>query len=274
MTACNLLALTDVLWKLLEAHGHDPEPLFSRAGISPDAIKTAGARVPFSVYDRLWREASRLIADPCFGLQAGEFWHPSHWYALGYAWLSSRTLRDGLNRFKRYSHIISPTANIVLEDNRAGLTVIFESAAGIAPRPNRVDAAFASIIEMCRVNYGRELNPVSVTLCRDRPPCFQAYREIFQAPAEFGAVRNSLTLPSNAVDQQLISDNPQMSRLHDKIIIDYLAKLKKKRYHQSGKSRDFGPPAFRRGLSTGSCPHGRPECQEPSAQTQGPGHLI
>jgi len=227
MSACNLLALTDILWKLLEVHGRDPEPLFTRAGISPDAIKTAGARVPFSVIDRLWREASQIITDPCFGLRAGEFWHPSHWHALGYAWLSSRTLRDGLNRVQRYSHMLSPTAEIVLEDNKAGLTLILESAPGIAPRPNRIDALFASLLEMCRINYGREFNLVSVKLRREKPPCFQAYQEIFEAPVEFEAAQDSLILPSAAVDQPLISDNPQLVLLHDRIIIDYLAKLKK-----------------------------------------------
>jgi len=227
MTACNLLAPTDVLWKLMKAYGLDPKPLFDKAGISHDAIKTAGTRAPFDVVDGLWREASEMIEDPCFGLRAAKHWHPSHMHALGYAWLSSRTLREAFNRYMRYSRIISAAAEVTLEETAAGLAVIMKPTPEIAPRPNRVDALFACFIEMCRMNYGSELNPVSVSFTRERPPCFQAHQKFFKAPVEFGAERDRLTLPKDAVDQRLVSDNPQMARLHDKVMIDYLAKLGK-----------------------------------------------
>ncbi len=227
MTACNLLALTDVLWKLMEAHGQDPEPLFTRSGISRDAMKTAGARVPFGVIDNLWREASKMIPDECFGLRAGEFWHPAHWHALGYAWLASRTLREALDRYQRYIRIITPAARLSLEDTPAGLAVILKPTFDIAPRPHRIDAFFASLMEMCRTNCGRDLNPVSVTLSRKSPPCFQAYQAVFKAPVEFDAGQESLTLPAAAVDQRLVSDSPQIVLVHDKIMIEYLAKLEK-----------------------------------------------
>jgi len=227
MTASNLLAPSDILWKLIKDSGQDPEPLFDRAGISYDSIKTAGTRIPFKVLDRLWQEASEKIDNPCFGLRAAEYWHPAHMHALGYAWLASRTLREALNRFERYSRIISETLELVLEDSAAGLAVIIKPTPDIAPRPHRVDTLFACLMEMCRMNFGSRLNPTAVALTRERPPCYQVYQDTFRAPVEFGAERDSLTLPHDALDQSLISDNPQMALVHDKIMIDYLAKLKK-----------------------------------------------
>jgi AraC-like DNA-binding protein len=227
MNACSLLAVTDILWQLLESNNHDPAPLFAKAGISRDAIKTAGLRVPFRVVDDLWREASRVIDDPCFGLRASEFWHPSQMHALGYAWLSSHTLREALNRYKRYNRIISPAAEITLEDNDQGLALIVKPTPQIAPRPNRIDAFFTCIMKMCRMNYGKNLNPVRMSLTRKKPSCFHVYQEVFKAPVVFEADQNSLILPSDAVDRRLISDNPQLALIHDKIMIDYLANLEK-----------------------------------------------
>lgn len=225
MNSCSLLAVTDILWQLLESNHHDPAPLFAKAGISRDSIKTAGLRVPFKIVDELWREASRIIADPCFGLRAGELWHPAHMHALGYAWLSSHTLREALNRYKRYNRILSPIADITLLDNDQELSLVVTPTPHVAPRPNRIDALFACILKMCRMNYGDNLFPVSISLSRKKPPCFQAYQEVFKAPVVFEAGQDSLTLPSDSVDQRLVSDNPQMALLHDKIMIDYLAKL-------------------------------------------------
>lgn len=227
MNSCSLLALTDVLWQLMEANNHDPAPLFRKAGISRDSIKTAGLRVPYRIVDNLWRETSRMIDDPCFGLQAGELWHPAHMHALGYAWLASHTLREALSRYKRYNRILSPVSDITLEDTAEGLSVILKSTPKIAPRPNRIDALFTCIMKMCRINYGNSLNPVGITLSRKKPPCFQAYLEVFKAPVVFEAGQDSLVLPSDAVDHRLMSDNPQMALLHDKIMIDYLTRLEK-----------------------------------------------
>jgi AraC-like DNA-binding protein len=227
MTIGNLLATTDLLWKLMEAYSLDPEQLFEKAGVSRKAIKTAGTRVPFDVVNRLWREAAEMIDDPCFGLRAAEFWHPSHMHALGYAWLSSRTLREAFNRYTRYSRIISAASEIELEDSAAGFVVSAKPSPEIGPRPNRADAFFACLIKMCRMNYGSNLNPVAVFFTRDEPACLQAYQDIFKAPVEFGAERNGFTLPEGTVDQDLVSDSPQMARLHDRVIIKYLANLEK-----------------------------------------------
>lgn len=227
MNSCSLLAVTDILWQLMKSNNHDPAPLFARAGISRDSIKTAGLRVPFRVVDELWREASKLIDDPCFGLRAGEFWHPAHMHALGYAWLSSHTLREALGRYKRYNRILSPAADIALENNDQGFTVVVKKTPRIAPRPNRIDALFACIMKMCRTNYGNSLNPVGVSLSRKKPPCFKVYQAVYKAPVVFEADQNCLTLPLDAVDRRLLGDNPQMALVHDKIMIDYLAKLEK-----------------------------------------------
>ena len=227
MNASSLLALTDILWQLMEFNNQDPVPLFKNAGISRRSMNTAGLRVPFKIVDTLWREASRLIDDPCFGVRAGDFWHPAHMHALGYAWLSSNTLREALRRFERYNRILSTVADIALVDNDQGLALVVKPLPPIAPRPHRIDAIFACIVKMCRTNYGDSLNPVCISLTRKKPPCFRVYQEVFNAPVVFEAEMDSLTLPSAAVDRRLVSDNPKVALANDKIMIDYLAKLEK-----------------------------------------------
>ena len=89
-----LATATNILWKLIEANGHDPEVLYPDVGIEPDLLNKPGARIPYPLVDRVWAKAAEIIDDPCFGLKASNYWHPSYFHALGYAWLASHTLRE------------------------------------------------------------------------------------------------------------------------------------------------------------------------------------
>jgi hypothetical protein len=73
----HLATATNMLWKLIEANGHDPEALFSDAGIAPDLLNKPGARVPYASINKIWAKATDIINDPCFALKAHKYWHPS-----------------------------------------------------------------------------------------------------------------------------------------------------------------------------------------------------
>ena len=91
MSATYLLSPSSILWKTLEAYGFDPEPIFLEMDITYEMIFKPGTRISHKNTQNLWEKVSNLIEDPCFGLRAGQYWHPSHFNALGFAWLASTT---------------------------------------------------------------------------------------------------------------------------------------------------------------------------------------
>ena len=227
MPAGYLASYSFILWKLLESYGCDPQTLFEKAGIDADTIHRPGARVSTEAIDSLWSQAAELIDDPCFGLKAFGFWHPSHFNALGYGWLTSSTLREALRRLHRYSHIVYEGADFTLEECAEGLEVILSySAASQRLRP-RTESSLSVLMGMCRVNYGEKLNPVAVAFRFDETPCARKYEEYFRAPVRFNAAKSSITLPLDCLDEHLAGDNPHLALLHDQVIIRYLARLDK-----------------------------------------------
>ncbi len=114
----------NLLWKILDKYGHDPEPVFFEEGVRKEMLFEEEKRISLHHINRLWIKAARLIEDPCFGLEASGFWHPSYFGALGYAWLASTTLRKALERLDRYIHIISEKIDIKLEERKDGLNLI------------------------------------------------------------------------------------------------------------------------------------------------------
>jgi AraC-like DNA-binding protein len=223
----HLATATNILWQLVEANGHNPAALYRDVGIEPDILNKPGARIPSPLVNRLWARATEIIDDPCFGLMAHKYWHPSYFHALGYAWLASHTLRDALNRFVRYLRIVSEKIFLELEENSDGLTLILSYKILGMRVPAQIDMGMAMSIHICRLNFGEDLKPVAVSFMHDEPPCAEEYFSLFRAPVKFSADRDSITFSFPDVNRYLMGANPQLARLNDQVMIEYLAKLDK-----------------------------------------------
>ena len=95
--------------RLLRRHGVDAQELFRETGFVLNESRDPAARIPSHVADIVISRAAKLIDDPAFALHAARCWHPSDLGVLGYAWLSSSTLRTGLQRMVRYRRILATT---------------------------------------------------------------------------------------------------------------------------------------------------------------------
>jgi AraC-like DNA-binding protein len=220
VTPTNLLAPKEILWKIIESYGHDPAAVFARVGLTHDMLLKQGARVPYKTVRRLWDEATLLIKDPCLGLRAAKFWHPSHFNALGYAWLASSTLREALSRLDRYIHLLSHDIDVSMEDTAEGLTFTLSNS---LENTIRMDYSMATVMAMCRLNFGPNLKPVAARFIHPEPSCGEKYFAFFKGPVYFDAVSDSLTLKKDDADKVLPGGNPHLAELNDRIIVRYLA---------------------------------------------------
>jgi len=207
----HLATVTNMLWKLIEANGHDPETLFSDVGIDPDLLNKPGARVPYASVNKIWAKTTEIIDDPCFALKAHKYWHPSYIHALGYAWLASHTLREALTRFVRYLRVVSEKSFLKLEEDSDGYNVIFSFELLGRHIPTQVDMGMAMGLHMCRLNYGEDLKLKAVNFVHAGPSCTEEYFALFKASVQFSAKRDRLTLSYADVDKYLIGANPQLA---------------------------------------------------------------
>ena len=222
MTATYLLSPKEILWKIVATYGHDPQSVFARVGLTHDMLLDQGARISHKTVDRLWAAATQVVNDPCFGLRAVEFWHPSHFNALGYAWLASCTLRQALNRLNRYVHILSQATDVRLEDTPEGLVFTLSDS---LEQPTRMDLSMAIVVSMCRLNFGPNLKPVAVSFIHPEPSCGEKYFAVFKCPVYFGAAHDGLILKREDVDKRLPGGNPNLAEINDRVMIRYLADL-------------------------------------------------
>jgi AraC-like DNA-binding protein len=227
MPYSHLATTTNILWKILAGYGHDPDPLFREVGIDPAALKKPGVRIRYALVEQLWRKAVALIDDPCFGLQAPRYWHPSYLHALGYAWLASHSLREALGRFIRYLRIISEAGSVLLDERPGRLRLTIDNPSSGMRVSAQVDTFMAYIVHMCRLNFGEELAPLRVAFMHPEPPCVEKHHAHFRSPVVFSAAADSIDFAAADIDRYLTGSNPEIARLNDQVLTTYLAKLEK-----------------------------------------------
>lgn len=227
---------TKLSLKLIESYGIDSSEILKKLNIEPKRINDPNARLPYSLLDDIWEEASQRIDDPAFGLRAVDCWHPSQMGALGYAWLSSENLKNALSRFQRYSRVVSEGSFFELEETPKylGLTLHYRSIS--KQLPYRVDGFMAIMLAMCKANYGKHFVPAEVHFKHSEPENTQPYTDLFQCPVYFNAENNRFII--HMVDALAPSEgaHPQLAKLHDQIMIDYLAKMDRKNIVEQVKS--------------------------------------
>jgi AraC-like DNA-binding protein len=219
-------SVAGLLAATLRAGGHDPEPLFVAAEIDAVRATDPNARFPLPRMQKLWKLAVTATGDPCLGLAAARQFQPAILQGLGLAWLVSDNLLDAFRRLVRYARLINSAFDFRLEEQPDCILVTvlpeilppdFEYAA--------MDLGMAAFLRMCQITAGHPILPRYVTLQRPRPPCLAQFQETFGAAIEYGAPANRLCFDRLELTSHLASANPELARINDQVVVDYLARF-------------------------------------------------
>jgi AraC-like DNA-binding protein len=218
-----IASTSQVLWRVLESYALDPAPLFRNAGLDPQRWNEPDARFGNAELDAAWTAAVELTGDPCLGLRAARFINPGSLHALGFAWLVSDSLYDALARLVRYFRVISDgmELELSLSGDECRLTIDRILVHGRAS-PQRLDAFWAGLIALCRLSASDDFAPKSLALTRPEPPCVGDFYALFRAPITFGAARDAMTFPREAVERPLPTANRELARASERVVADYL----------------------------------------------------
>ena len=228
MTQTSLATVGQILWRLLEMHGIDARALFRRHGVAAADIRDPNARFPSDKWDPIACEAAARIPDAGFALRAARCWHPSNLGVLGHAWLTSSTLRSGLQRLVCHGRLIGEKVSTRLQDSPIGPKLLIDSGrTDPVVGPIMVDLTMSLLIDMCRMNSGAALRPLEVCLKRAQPDVWQEYPAFYGCPVQFAGPCDSFTLSSKDADEPLPTSNRQLAATLDRLIAEQLAHLDK-----------------------------------------------
>lgn len=214
----------------LRDYGCDVEAVFRKVGIDSAAALQPEARLPVRQMQQLWRAALEASGDPCLSIALAERMQPAALHGLGFAWLVSETLMDALERLVRYQRVISTVADFRLQQEGDEIVLVVEAARqGDGERVEFVslETGMAVFVRMCRLANGSDFSPARVTMRRSRPPCAARFDAFYAAPVEYGAKRNALYFPLSLVQKRLPNANPELARINDRVVADYLGRFER-----------------------------------------------
>jgi len=217
-----------LLAKAIDSYGIDSRELFAKVGLDHSKLNDPLARFTYTAVTRLWALARDTTGDPCLGIKVASFWHPTTLHALGYSWLASNSLEEAFEGMSRYARLLNTGAHDVLKLRKTADTfhVIIDPST-MKPHPHTVaiDSSLAMIMTMCRTAYGENLRPIRVSLQHSAPGASSCFTDFFDAPVGFSQPETSICLELEAVTTPLTTANPELVRVNDQIVTDYLANL-------------------------------------------------
>lgn len=221
-----LSSWTVTIARTLDQRGMDSQKLFVEAGLDPALLTDPNARYPVEFTTRLWELAVEATGDDALGLDVAQNVGATTFHALGYSLAASSSLKEAFERLLRYCRIVTDAADIYF--NREGPVYRFTIRIPLSnPRPAcaAIDASMAFIVKLCRDLYGPDLNPTEVEFTHPEPKNLEKFEEFFRAKMDFEAPFNSFCLDTAVVERHLRTGNPELARINDQVVKEYLARL-------------------------------------------------
>jgi len=210
--------------------GNDPESILSDAGLNVSEFSVSGNRIDTDTFCSFIELAYERCGAPGFGLMASEYIHPTTYNALGFALLSSSTLRSYINRWERYYSLIATHAvmSVTEERRHAVLEYRFFGSAEQYPGAARVirECNLATVIKFIRFMHRPDYQPARVQLMHDAIHGQERmYRKYLGEHLEFGSERNAIWLDLDDLDKPLPAANAELARQNDEVVVRFLAKM-------------------------------------------------
>ncbi|MGY8820680.1 MAG: AraC family transcriptional regulator [Pseudomonadales bacterium] len=219
----------------LELDGLDCQDLFVKLGLDYSALNDPDARFAQDGMTRLWQRAVEITGNPAIGLNLAKVMRPGAMHVVGYALMSSSTLRDSFQRLVRYQRIIAEGADLQFgSTNRGALLTLAIHGDQLPPARQSADGSLASTLAFCRWLTGKPLAPIEVYFQGPPPADIEPYQAAFQAPLRFNAEFHGMLMRHVDMDIALPTANAELAQLHDRFAGDYLARFSDSRVtHQA-----------------------------------------
>jgi AraC-like DNA-binding protein len=194
--------------------GVDLSDALVRLGVSEAELESPRARVPLKVENRLFELALEGSGDPLFGLHMGECIRPRFMGELGYASMSSATLRDAIELMIPFARVTTEFADLRFEWHDNELWLILDTPFEDLPTsPHRVDAFYAGAVVFGRWILGAGLNPLAVHFRHPAHGDEGEYQRLFGCPVSFSQPCNALVIDEAKLDLPLRDADPEVNRI-------------------------------------------------------------
>lgn len=200
-----------------------------------ELLEDPDARYPTTAIQELWRRSVNAVGDDNFGVDVGMQWSPTTFHALGFAWLASSSMKDGLTRLVRYSSMVNDCLRTSFGTYQGGYVIKLSLMGGEAkPHYASTDASIAALIKMIRLLVSETYSPESIRIHDTPSPSRLALESYARCAIEYSYSSSmpvdtccdvEMIVDANTVERKLPYGNPSLVEINEALVLKYLQAL-------------------------------------------------
>ena len=194
----------------VDSLGVDVPAWLALVGLKRKQLDDPALAIPFDMLRRLLLEALRATREPALGLLVGQRLQANMHGVLGYAALSSGSLREALALFERFVKLRMSVLAISSEVRRGEVRVRIHET-------RRLLDIQRPVLEAVVMTIKNVLDSISMGACRihtvsfpfEAPEYRELARELFGCEVRYGQRWTGFTLPADVLDEPLRMADPE-----------------------------------------------------------------
>lgn len=219
--------------KVMQANNIDVEQALTECGISAEDLENQESRIALAKLAKLIDYCNENLPRKDFTVQVAEQFHPGMFHALGYAMMSSASLKDGLERIVRYKRIVSNACRLELTEESDELmlrvvTLYHDGTRIPITGPGEIETFLATVVKFGREALETKLRPRRVYFRAPKPDHGDDYlRDFFGCELNFNTEFDAIVFDREQASKRLLAYNMMLTQSHEKMLDEYLCRIDK-----------------------------------------------
>ena len=213
----------------VKEQGCDADPILQLSGVRGRDLKDPDVRVPESASREAWRLAMAATRDEAIGLHMAQWLPRGSLDLIEYAFRTSATLGDGLERLARYGRLINDrlSGQVLRMGPGRGVRFLMGDAGATPLHPQRAEFAIALALRLAREATSLQLVPLEVTFAHAAPADLAEHRDFFRSPIRFSSGLGALVFSETDDARALRAADPSLAAVIQRHLDKALAALGK-----------------------------------------------
>lgn len=209
----------------LEAEGVDSRAWLIHNNLTPEQLLNVGLQVDFSVYHNLLADALALSGNPALGLSIGNRMAQHTHGLLGYATLTSSTLRETVEALTRFIRLRTGVLSISSREEGEHFLVIVDEPLPLEDvRRTVLEGGLLSLKSLLDFALAGRPQAITVSMAIRRPAYAEQVAQAFRCEVLYEQAWSGFILPSALLDVPLRRNDPNTFRETLKICQEELEK--------------------------------------------------
>lgn len=211
--------------RALDAAGADCDALLAEFRLSRRQLSDPYEMLPLGRYVNAFERAAQVLDEPFLGARLGGEIPVSELGPAGFLFMSSPTLRAGIERFSEALASWQSAAVVDLAGNEGWPMWRYRVAQpNIWPRRQDAEYSVSSMCHMIRIVRGPQWQPVEVHFEHAAPDDIKPLMRLFRSPVRFQQPVSGVVLSAQDLEAPLKSVDAPLSRLMGRHATDLIAR--------------------------------------------------